>query len=244
MVKVIIHLAKATVTAIAALLVASCSIGGFKKVDGDGNVVTKNRNITQPFDAVSAGGDIEVIVEQGNSNSVTVSADSNLHEHIITEVENGELNVSCDVSIRGEASKKVIITVATLNTLESSAGVNLKSKNALKQESIALIANSGSFMDVAVEASKTTCETSSGGNMKVSGRAAALEAEASSGSTMDGRALSATTAKAAASSGATIFVNPAEKLAADASSGGHIFYVSTPNKLEKNASSGGEISQQ
>lgn len=244
MIKVIVHFAKVAIAVIAALLAVSCNISGFKKVDGSGNVVTKTRPAAETFTHISAGGGIEVVIEQGASKSITIEADDNLHEHIKTEIKNGSLEISTDANFRSAKTAKVTVQLPEIEGIEASAGVQVTSKNTLKADAIDLISSSGSGLTVAVTAKTVSCDTSSGSSIKVEGTADKLESDSSSGSTMDAEKLSAKTVIVGASSGSTSIVNPSESLSADASSGGNIQFVKTPNKLDKKTSSGGSVTQQ
>src|SRR5687767_6297255 len=106
MIRVIEHFIKLTLAALTAILCFSCDF--MKKVDGSGNVVTKNRTMNAEFTSVSAASGLDVVIEYGAERSVTVEADDNLHQHIMTNVSGGTLEISSDVNIRNSASKKVI----------------------------------------------------------------------------------------------------------------------------------------
>ena len=242
MIRVIEHITKVALAALTALLCFSCDF--IKKVDGSGNVRTENRTMNAEFTSVQANSGLDVIIEYGTERSVTVEADDNLHQHIMTDVSGGTLEISSDVNIRNAASKKVIVRLPLITGIEASSGSMVKSSNPLKSESLKLDANSGSSMEVNVESKKVTCEASSGSHMKVSGTTESLQTEASSGSTLDARDLVAGNVKSDASRGSTIFVNPSDLLKAEASSGGKIYYTTTPEKLQKEVSTGGSVEQQ
>lgn len=242
MIRVIEHCTKIMVAALIAILCFSCDF--MKKVDGSGNVVTKNRTMNGEFTSVSAGSGLEVVIEYGPERSVTVEADDNLHQHIMTDVSGGTLEISSDVNIRNAASKKVIVRMPTIKNLESSSGATLRSATPLRSESLKLDANSGSNMEVTIQSKKATCEASSGSHLKVSGTTDNLLTESSRGATVDARNLTASNVKSEASSGSTTFVNPIDMLKAEASSGSTIFYQKTPEKLQREVSSGGSVSEQ
>ena len=245
MIKVIVHVAKAIVAAITALLFSSCGFAdNFKTVDGNKNVTTQTRTVTGEYNAIAASRGLEVIIEAANEKSITIEADENLHSHIQTTVENGVLEITADVNIGNAASKKVIVKLPEIGAIESGSAAIVKSTAPIKGKSLELSTSSGAFIDVAVEVEDLVCESSSGSSLKVSGQAGNLKAEASSGSTVDAASVSAGSVKSDASSGGTCIVNPTDELSADASSGGKIYYVNTPSQLTKETSSGGEVHQQ
>lgn len=243
MIKVIVHVTKAIITVVASLLFFSCGFD-FKKEDGDGNVVTKERKLSGNFTKISGGSGLEVIIEQGNGHAVTVEADSNLHQHIQTEVNNGELEIKSDVNIGNATSKKVIVRLPNIESIESGSGCTVTGRNTIKADAILLSSGSGSNMTVAIEAKNATLESGSGSNLKVTGKVENLTTDSGSGSTLNARELTAKKVTAESSSGSITNVNPTESLSADASSGGKIFYVKTPDNLSKETSSGGFVGQE
>lgn len=244
MIKVIVHVAKAIVAAITALLFYSCGFGDFKTVDGNGNVTTQTRTVAGEFNGISASKGLEVIIEPGSESSITVEADENLHSHITTVVENGVLEINADVNIGNAASKKVIVKLPDIGSIESSGGASVKSNAPIKGKALELSASGGASLNLSVEVKNLSCESSSGSSLEVSGQAQDLQAEASSGSTLDAAKLTAGSIQSDASSGGTCIVNPTDKLSADASSGGSVLYVNTPSNLDKKTSSGGSVKQQ
>ena len=88
--------------------ITSCIDAQFRKtVRGEGNVVKKERTITS-FDGITVSSGIDVYLKQGEKESITVEADENLHEYILTEVKDGVLHVYTDANIREAKMKKSI----------------------------------------------------------------------------------------------------------------------------------------
>lgn len=245
MIKVVIHLTKIVIAAVVALLFASCNmnIGSLKKVEGSGNVVTKNRNLPADFTSVKASNGLEVVLEQGTNTEVKVEADDNLQEHIKTEVTDGELKIYSDVNIRNAKAKKIFVRLARLNSLETSSGSSVSSVNVLENTSMDFSSSSGSEIDVKVNAATVSCKSSSGSEIKISGKADKLDTESSSGSTIDAENLTVKSAIADSSSGSSISLNVSEKLTAEASSGSSVSYEKEPKTISKKMSSGGNISK-
>lgn len=239
MVKVIVYFTKAIIAITLLLLCFSC---GFESLDGTGNVISQKRKVTGTFNSITANKGLEVIIQQGAEQSVTVDADENLQEHITAEVKGNELKISSDVNI-GNGKKTVIVIMPNVTSLTTESSASIISEGQIKSESVKLSSNSGSHIKVSVEAKNLDCETNSGAHIEVSGLTEKLEASASSGGNINARGLKAENVNADASSGGSTTVNPVKKLSADASSGGKVLYVSTPSQLKKNASSGGVVSQ-
>lgn len=244
MIKIVFHVAKVIMAAVAALLFCSCGFeGSLKRVDGSGNVTTEQRKLNGVFNAVSAGNGLEIVIEQGQPAAVTVEADDNIQQHIKTEVKGNELRISSDVNLGNTTARKVIVRLPEIEALESSGGCSVKSKGTLKAGKMTLASESGSSMAVGIVAETIKCSASSGSSMELLGKTGDLMAESSSGSSLDAAKLTAETATGEASSGSTTILNPLRALNATASSGASVRYVNTPEKLTKHSSSGGSVSQ-
>src|SRR5664279_3507781 len=107
--------------AIIILGITSCINGQYwKTVSGHGNVVTKERK-TDSFTGLKVSSGIDVYLKQGNDESVSVEADENLHEYIITEVRNGVLNVYSEYNIRDAEKKRVYVTMKEVNSIKTTS---------------------------------------------------------------------------------------------------------------------------
>lgn len=239
MIKVIVNVTKAIVAIVVSLFFSSCDFMGIK---GSGNITTENRTVTENFSTVNVDDGMEVIIEQGPQNSITVEADDNLQEHIKTEVKNGELYISSDQNINNGA-KRVTVRLTDIKGISCDGGSSLKSHGLLKGNSIDVSSDGGSSVEVHMAARNINCDASSGSSLAVAGTAHTIEADASSGSSIEANKLAVHNAKADASSGSSIIVNATDKLIADASSGSTIYYLGTPAKMEKNSNSGANIVQ-
>lgn len=246
MIKLVINLTKIVIAAVVAILFVSCTmnLGGLKKVDGNGNVVEKTRPVSSEFTSVVASNGLDVILIQGPTSEIKVAADANLHEHIKTEIKDGELKIFTDVNLRNTEAKKVYVQLPKLNSLESSSGASVSSKNIFESSSMDISSSSGSEIDIKVNATTVNCQSSSGSELRVSGKADRLETKSSSGSSIDASNLNVANAFADSSSGSSIEVNATETLTAEASSGSSITYENEPKTLHKKASSGGSISKE
>jgi hypothetical protein len=238
MIKVFVHIAKAAVAIIAALLFTSCM-----GVNGSGNIVTEQRKITGHFTKISAKDGLEVYITQGGMASVSVETDDNLLRHIKTEVSGGVLKIYTDKSLHTSSKNVVSITLPTLEGVEASGGTSIKGNTVFKANTLVLDAGGGSNIDINTEAKKITLDASGGSSSTIKGSVASLNIDASGGSSVDAGGLIADTADVDGSGGASVTVNAVNKLTADASGGSSINYVKTPESLQKDVSSGGSVSQ-
>lgn len=244
--KFIVFITKIIVTAIVAVLFSACKydIDLGPGLDGDGNVVSETRNNDIPFTGVEVSRGLEVEIEQSTEQAITVVADKNLQNHIETEIKNGILTITTDENIDKATSKKVIVKMRSVTSLQASSASQIIGKNTIKGQNIGLSTSSAGEIKITVEAENVTAESSSGSTMKLHGKTLKLETNSSSGSVIEAETLLANDVIADASSGSNTEINPLVSLNANASSGSNITYRGNPKIVDIDSSSGGSVSKE
>ena len=93
---------------IASLMIMSCE--NFFCLEGDGVLETQERGITK-FSGINASSSFAVDVVYSTDRSITVEADKNLQQKILTYVENGDLILETDMDICLTSSNPIKVTV-------------------------------------------------------------------------------------------------------------------------------------
>lgn len=213
----------------------------FDGVKGNRNVITQSRTVSSDFDEISVSHGIEVRLTISDVPSLSLEADENLHDLIITEVEDGVLRIYSEKNIWSAKSRKIYLSTSNIVKIKASSGSNVISENTISTDELEVNTSSGADVNLTVDVSNLTCNTSSGSVAKLKGATGSFNASSSSGSDIKADELTAKTCIANVSSGANISVFVTEKLDANASSGGDIKYFGDPEHVEKNSSSGGKI---
>ncbi|WP_052143728.1 head GIN domain-containing protein [Wocania ichthyoenteri] len=239
-------LTKIIVATLLSLTLFSCNfdINMNSGVRGNGNVETQERTINEPFSAIKATEGLNVYLTQSNSESITVEADENLHDLIITEVVDGVLKIHTSENIGKSTSKKVMVSFKNISAITSTSGSDVYSTNTITTNHLKLNSTSGSDMKLEVNTSILECKSTSGSDLRLSGKTEKLIAEATSGSDIKASNLIAESSQVKATSGADISVNTVKELTAKATSGGDIRYYGNPEKVNKNKSSSGSVRKQ
>ena len=209
--------------------------------NGNGNVVTEDREVTQDFDEVKGSRGLDVYLTKGNENKIVVEADENLLGLIETHISNGKLTITSSKNIGRAKAKKIHVTYVELSKIVASSGADVIGNSVIKSETLTLDCSSGADLEVEVFTKQLYAETSSGADIDVSGKANVLNAKASSGSDLNAKKLQVLTCYAKASSGANITVNVKDNLDAKASSGGDVKYYGNPVSVTKKDGSSGSI---
>lgn len=239
-------LVKIIVTTLLSLTFLSCNFDMNLNpgVSGNGNVRSETRNMNDSFNTIHVSRGLDVYLTQGDTESITVQADENLHNIITVEVDNNELKISTKENIAHSTAQKVLVTFKDISKITSTSGSDVYSTNVISTENLELKTTSGSDMELQVNTKSLECKSTSGSDLRLSGKTEILVAKATSGSDIKAGDLEAKTSDVMATSGADITVNTYYQLNAKASSGGDITYYGNPEKVQKSDNVSGNIRKQ
>jgi hypothetical protein len=227
--------------AVAILSISACTQGQMRKtVYGNNKVVTKERN-TEPFTGVRVSSGIDIFLKQGNNESLSVEADENLQEYILTEVRNGVLNVYTEVNIREAERKRVYVTMKEINSIHTTSAGDVFGETPVKSDRLELSASSAGNIKLEVYAKEIRVNISSSGDVSLTGEVDNLEADLSSAGDMNANDLKAREADISVSSAGNADINVSEKITARASSAGDINYRGNPKYVDAHSSSAGGV---
>jgi hypothetical protein len=236
---------KFLITLLLGIILTSCKfdyniVSGIK---GNGNVITQERYLNKVFNKINAAEGLNVFLTKANTSAVKVQADENLHEYIITEVEEGVLYLHTKESLGKANAKNVLVSFNSLNEISSASGASVKTTNFINPKSITIKASSGSYQKLSIKANSINCTSSSGAMITINGESNNINAKASSGSTIDAFKLISENCETKTSSGAKIDVYCKSLINANASSGSNISYEGNPKSVSKSKSSGARIAK-
>src|SRR5450759_950457 len=134
-------LRSSTITIIILGLTSSIQGQFWRTVEGHGHVVTKERK-TDSFTGLKVSSGIDVYLKQGNNETVSVEADENLHEYILTEVRGGVLNVYSEYNIRNAERKRGYVTLKAVNSIKTTSAGDIYGEGPINTERLELSASS------------------------------------------------------------------------------------------------------
>lgn len=223
------------------LSLTSCLNGQFwKTVEGHGRVVTRDRK-TDSFTGIKVSSGIDVYLKQGNDESVSVEADENLHEYILTEVRGGVLNVYSEYNIRSAERKRVYVTMKEVESVRTTSAGDVIGESPIKTDRLELSASSAGDIKLEVTAKMIDIDISSSGDISLTGETDKLRADLSSAGDLKAYDLMAREADISVSSAGDADVNVSERITARASSAGDINYKGDPKYVDAHSSSAGGI---
>lgn len=210
--------------AIGSILAAKSSFGSFKinfgGVKGSGTPRTETRNISG-FEAIEAGGAVNVEVSVQKDFSVEVEADDNLLEYIKTETRGNTLRIYSQGKISPRSRINVKISMPEINSVEISGASN------------AIVSN--------VNSDSIKLEASGASKIKIEGVAKNLESEASGASAIDAEALKVESADVEANGASKTIVTAINELKADASGASTIYYMGEPKDVKSKSSGASSV---
>jgi hypothetical protein len=202
-------------------------------VRGSGHIVSENRQVAD-FNEVEINYPVELTVKQGQSVSVTVTADDNLLPQLETRVSGGTLIID---NSEGTASKRVSPTkpVRIDMTVKDLTRVDFPSAgtariNGLKTTNLNVsISGAGSVWLTDLNASSLEANLSGAGSISATGKADSLTSDISGVGSFHGDNLTSQTAHVTISGAGSATVWVKSSLNADISGTGSIRYYGSPS---------------
>jgi len=205
----------------------------------------QDRHLTG-FHLVNSSTSCDLVITQGNTESVKVDASPKVIDNIITEVRNGELKIYMKKGFHWNNffnnSKMVIyISVRNISGISMSGSGDVSFKNGLKAGKLALsISGSGDF-DGRVDVNSLTTQISGSGDIQLRGHATNCSVKTSGSGDFDGRDLATSSANVSTSGSGDVSIRVSENLMAHSSGSGDIHYAGSPKSVMKSSSGSGDI---
>lgn len=198
------------------------------------------------FHAIKVSNGIELLLKQGNTEALAVSAsEKEYRDRIKTEVVDGVLKIYYDNKLfgwyTGHKKLRAYVSFKNLDKLNGSSGSETIIDGSINASKLDIRLSSGAGLKGTINAASLSVDQSSGSTSHVNGKVQNLKVETSSGADFQGYDLSSDNCEAEASSGGNIHVTVQKELDAQASSGGDIHYKGTGVITRISTSSGGSV---
>ena len=206
------------------MLFAACdTVVGTGDVErGSGTLVTEPTDVG-PFHRLSVAHGLAIEVTPGPDRALTVTADDNLIDHIVTRMVGDELRIasSRDIAPSGGTVIRVSVPVPELVAVRASDGARV-TVNPIYGVTFAIDASGGSRVTVSGDADRVAI-SAGGGSVVLAGELIARELSVS------------------ASGGSRIEVHARERVTGDASEGSTIVIAGDPPVVEVETSGGAQV---
>ncbi|MBM3420808.1 MAG: DUF2807 domain-containing protein [Bacteroidetes bacterium] len=205
-----------------------------------GAVTTTDRQAGS-FHSIMVSSGIDVLLTVGDKESIRVEADENLHEYILTDLQNGVLHVYSRVNIRNAKSRKVFLTMSEVKSVTTSSAGDVTGLTPVVSDFLELSTSSAGNINLEVKALDIKATTSSSGDITLRGSAGKITASLSSAGDLKALDLTVKEADITASSAGDARITVTERLRARASSAGDILYRGDPKYVDAQSSSAGSV---
>ncbi len=232
----------ATTLAIMILLFTTFTSAGcmfMDGVDGNGNVIKETRE-TGSFSAINVSGAFNVILTQGDAESVTVEADENLHPIIKTKVKGNMLHINAKENIGWAKALNIYVSFKSLDEIDISGACELKATNSLAFSRLNLEASGASEIDLDLTAEFIGFDFSGASEAKFSGKVRECNFEVSGASEINAYDLIAEEIELQVSGASDAKLHATESLRVNASGASSVRYIGNPN-VDSNVSGAGSV---
>lgn len=239
---------KKSILLMAAILCASVTNAqwwGSKKVKGNGNVTTVTRT-TGDYDGVKCAGSMDYILVAGNEGKITIEAESNLMDYIVTEIKNNNLiiKVKKGYNLKPSFNKafKVTVPFRDISSVSLAGSGDVWNEDKIKSNSFdASLAGSGDMV-LDVEADSVKGSLAGSGDLTLKGNTNDLTVKVAGSGDIHAFGLQANHTVASVAGSGDIEVVSNKSLKARVTGSGDIDYKGNPDKEDTKVTGSGTIS--
>ncbi|GAB2992059.1 hypothetical protein GCM10027284_06010 [Cyclobacterium sediminis] len=201
---------------------------------------TETRTLSA-FDQLDVSDAIEVELQKGEKQEITITASGIGLDQIISEVDKRRLQLEVDGSKPKSSAVKVVVTYLQISEIEVSSGAKVFVKEPIENKDINLTVASNGYLEIEVKAENLMLEAETNAKMFVKGAAVNLDYNAFTNAEIDGEELVVDHAEIRTNTNASGVFEVKESLKGTAATRGRINYKGEPNIIDVKESIGGSI---
>ena len=218
------------------LSVTACNLNAIR---GSGNLVTETRDVSA-FDGIALSGSGEVIITQGEAESLTIETDDNVMEHIKAEVSGGTLNLGFKEGINLVSPTRLVFTVEVddLKSVSVAGSGDIESDMIVTDRFDASVGGSGNVLIPELTADTVEARIGGSGEIDLGGEAADQTVNIGGSGNFRGGDLRGETVKVSIGGSGNATVWATESLDANISGSGSVRYYGSPSVNSSSSGSG------
>lgn len=139
---------------------------------------TEQRTVSG-YSRLHIGGSFEVILKQGTSEGLTITAEQDMMPHILTKVENGTLKISTNDKWHSSGKAKLEIAFIDLSEIDCSGAIQLSSAAPVKFNEIEIATSGSAKTQLQITAQKLDVDISGAGSTEINGKVHKVELDIS-----------------------------------------------------------------
>ena len=218
-----------------------------KRVKGNGDYVTLERSVGE-YDGVALAGWFDVELVSGTEGELTLEGESNLLEHIKTEVKNGKLVIKAENGMNLRPSSwnrgiRITVPISSIDFVSLSGSGDIVGKTTIQADKFDASMSGSGDVSLTVEANELEAALSGSGDINLSGKVTDFSVSVSGSGDIKAFDLEAEFVEATVSGSADIKLTANQSLDARVSGSGDIQYRGNPKKVHSKASGSGDITK-
>ena len=220
----------------AILLTTACNVSISR---GSGDLITETRDVSG-FDSIALSGSGEVIVNQGEGESLSIETDDNVMEHVKVEVSGGTLNLGFEAGANVVSPTRLVFTVGVdeLNSVSVSGSGDIEADKIVTDRFEATVGGSGDVLISELTADVVEARIGGSGEIDLAGEAADQSVNIGGSGSYRGGDLRGETVKVSIGGSGNATVWATESLDANVSGSGSVRYYGTPTVNSSSSGSG------
>ena len=217
----------------AIVLFSISSNAQWKKVKGNGNVTTTTRTVSD-YDKIGVSGSFDVKLVAGAEGKLTIQAEDNLLEYLITETEGERLKIKWKKGINVRTTKKILITIPfkDIEEVALAGSGDVTSNDIIESDNFkAALSGAGDFQ-LKLKVNSLKSAISGSGDMNLSGSATNFDCAISGSGDVDANNLVTDNATVRIAGSGDVSVHANKQLDAKVSGSGDVTYKGNPKNKQ------------
>lgn len=216
---------------------------GSKNIKGNENVIEETRNLSG-YTEIDISGGFEVELVQGTPGKISIVAESNLLEHILTEVKKEKLTIEVTrkINLKPTQKIKIIIPFKELEKIELAGSGSLTSKKKIEGKKLSIKQTGSGNMDLLVNISRSISIFKSGsGNLQMNGKAKDISLKSTGSGKFNGEGLTVKKADLTLTGSGDAKIKCEDAIKAKVTGSGNVIYSGKPSKVNTKVTGSGKI---
>lgn len=224
--------------------VSNAQWNSWKKIKGNGNVITKNV-ITTPYDEIVVAGIFDVTLVKGKVGKISIECEENLAEYIEIEVKGNELKIAAEsgYNLVPSRSKAIKVTVPfdRMKAASLSGSGTIQSAETISEQKFSSSVSGSGTIRLAIKASDVAASVTGSGDLSLKGTADNLKCSVTGSGDLDASGLQSKTVDAMVKGSGDCQVFCSDSLEARVTGSGDILYRGDPAKKDTKVTGSGDI---